>query len=380
AASGPVRSEPAATMAKRWTGPTTPLADAVPAPFVIDALFGTGLARALPDDVQRAVDRLRGHARRTVAIDIASGVNADTGAAFGRPLAADMTVSFAALRPGHILGAGRALSGRVHVVDIGVAPDMTLALTAPPRLKGLSRDTHKHARGAVLVVEGEARHGGAAQLTALAALRTGAGLVTLAGEGTALPALAIMRRDDDDALAMLSDRRLKAAAIGPGLGNGERGRLWLARLLYGKLPVVVDAGALVLSDFTGATAPLVLTPHPGEFSRLFGSLGDDRVAAVRAAAVRSGAVVLLKGAETIIARPDGRAAINIHATPYLATAGSGDVLTGIIAALIAQGVSLFDAACAGAWLHGDAGRRFGPGLIADDLPGLMPAVLAGLAS
>jgi len=180
---------------------------------------------------------------------------------------------------------------------------------------------------------------------------------------------------------MLADPRLGAVAIGPGLVADQRGRDWVYRLLSGDVPLVIDAGALAALPATGfaeAQAPRILTPHDGEFARLFGAIGPDRVAAAVAAAATSASIVVLKGAETIIAAPDGRIAINNHAAPWLATAGSGDVLTGIIAALLAQGMALFDAARAGVWLHGDAGLRGGPGLIADDLPGLLPAVLAAL--
>jgi NAD(P)H-hydrate epimerase len=192
-----------------------------------------------------------------------------------------------------------------------------------------------------------------------------------------------MTASDEGALALLGTGKLRAVAFGPGLADTQRSRDWLLRLIGGATPLVLDAGALALFDgpqdlFASAVAPMVLTPHAGEFARLFGPPGPDPVAAVRAAAVVAGGVVVLKGRETIIAAPDGQVAINTHATPWLATAGSGDVLTGIIAALLAQGLTPFEAAQAGAWLHGDAGLRAGAGMIADDIPGLLPAVLAGL--
>jgi hydroxyethylthiazole kinase-like uncharacterized protein yjeF len=277
-----------------------------------------------------------------------------------------------------VLGQGLALSGALAVIDIGVPVAAAAGLVQPPGLAGLAHDVHKYARGAVLVIEGDPRRGGAAGLAALAALRAGAGLVTLVGEGAAQPALALMRRHDAEGRALLADPRTRAVVIGPGLPDDRRSRDWLALLLAGHVPVVADAGALALLDDLPAAAPLLLTPHEGEFTRLFGPIGADRIAAVQAAAARSGAVVLLKGPATIIAAPDGRVAVNAHATPWLATAGAGDVLAGIIGALVGQGMALFDAACVGAWLHGDAGRRGGPGLIADDLPGLLPAVLASL--
>lgn len=380
AADGPPTADPAASMAARWTGPVVPMAEAPAAPLIVDALFGTGLARPLPAATQAAIDRLRGTRARVVAIDIASGLDADTGRALGHPLAAELTVALGAAKPGHVLGDGAALTGRLAVVDLGIPIDSTIAFTAPPRLAPLARDTHKYRRGWVMVVEGTPGHGGASGLAGLAALRTGAGLVTLAGEGNPLPALALMRRSDDEAAALLTDARLGAVVIGPGMEADARARGWLKRLSWAGKPLVIDAGALRLLPGGPIGAPAVLTPHEGEFTQAFGPVGDDRLAAVQAAARSSGAVVLLKGAATIIAAPDGRAAINAHAAPWLATAGAGDVLTGMIAGLIAQGLPLFEAAQTAAWLHGEAGLRLGPGGIADDLVTGLPAVLASLSS
>lgn len=377
AALAPPQGEPATSMAARWTGPTVPLAEAPPAPLIVDALFGTGLGRPLAEAVQAVLDRLRGSGR-VVAVDIASGLDSDTGAALGQPLAAELTVSFAAAKPGHVLGEGAALSGRMAIVDIGIDVPDGLAFTARPRLVGPAPNAHKYGRGWVMVVEGTPGHGGASGLVGLAALRCGAGLVTLAGEGEHLPALALMRRNDEEAAGLLNDKRLGAVVIGPGMEANARARGWLKRLSWAGKPVVIDAGALRLLPEGPIGVPAVLTPHEGEFSQLFGRVGDDRLAAVRRAAALSGAVVLLKGPATIIAAPDGRAAINAHAAPWLATAGSGDVLAGMIAALLAQGLPLFEAAQAGAWLHGEAGRRLGPGGIADDLVSGLPAVLASL--
>ncbi len=376
AADAPPVSEPAATMARRWRGPVVPLIDAPPAPLIVDALFGTGLTRPLSPVVQATLDRLRDVDAQVVAVDMVSGVDADTGRALGRPLAANRTISFAAAKPGQLLGEGGALAGALEIVDIGIPVPSDCRLTAAPRLLRLPRDTHKYARGHVLVVEGD--QGGAAALAGLAALRTGAGLVTLAGQGTMLPALALMRRNDTDALKLLDDSRLKTMVIGPGLSDDMRGRDWLARLRAGKRPLVIDAGGLRLLDGGPIGAPAVLTPHEGEFTALFGAPADDRIAAVRVAARACDAVVLLKGPATIIAAPDGRIAVNTHASPLLATAGAGDVLAGMIAACLAQGLPPFEAAQVAAWLHGDAGQRLGPGGIADDLVALLPAVLAGL--
>ena len=377
AADGAPAAEPAATMARRWTGPVVPLAEAPPAPLIVDALFGTGLARPLPEGAQAALNRVRWQGR-VVAIDIVSGLEADTGRALGDVLPAELTLSFGAAKPGQVLGEGAFVSGRLAVVDIGLCLETPLAFTARPRLAGPARDAHKYARGWVMVVEGTPGHGGASGLSGLAALRSGAGLVTLAGEGTAMPALALMRRNDEEAATLLTDKRLGAVVIGPGMEADARACGWPKRLGYTSKPLVIDAGALRLLPRGPIGAPAVLTPHEGEFTQLFGPVGDDRLGAVLAAARACDAVVLLKGAATIIAAPDGRAAINAHAGPYLATAGAGDVLAGMIAALIAQGLPLFEAAQAAAWLHGEAGLRLGPGGIADDLVAGLPAVLASL--
>ena len=376
------QGQPGATVAARWAGPIVPFTAATPEPLIIDALFGTGLTRRLGPDVQALLDRLRGSGAAVVALDIASGINSDTGAALGEPLPADLTIAFGAAKRGHLLGAGRRATGRLVVADIGIAiADPLVSHGAAPLLGNLADDTHKYRRGGVLVIAGAAP--GAARLAALSALRAGAGAVTLVGSDDAPPADAIMRASDGAALALLGTAKVRAVALGPGLAADQRGRDWLLRLLGGTTPLVLDAGALALFDgpqdlFGAAIAPLVLTPHVGEFTRLFGPPGVDPVAAVRAAAIVSGAVVLLKGRETIIAAPDGRVAINTHAAPWLATAGSGDALTGIIVALLAHGLSPFDAAQAAAWLHGDAGLRGGAGMIADDIPRLLPHVLAGL--
>ncbi len=379
AALAPPRGEPAQTMAARWTGPVVTLEAARQAPLVIDALFGTGLARAMPAAATEALARLAPHAM-VVALDIVSNIDAATGAALGPVQPAAMTVAFGAAKPGHLLADGARVTGRLVTADIGIAiPATRLGRVLRPGRAPLAADLHKYRRGHVLVVEGEGS--GAARLAALAALRSGAGLVTLTGPDSRLPADAIMHRTDDEGSALLDDPRCGAVVCGPGLADTRRGRGWLERLLAGNVPVVLDAGALALATpamLAAATAPLVLTPHEGEFETLFGSLGPDRLAAVRAAAAASGAVVLLKGPQTLIAAPDGRVLINDHASAWLATAGSGDVLAGLIASLIAQGQPGLEAAATAAWLHGDAGRRGGPGLIADDLPGLVAAAIAAL--
>ena len=249
-------------------------------------------------------------------------------------------------------------------------------------------DTHKYARGSALVFSGPVLHTGASRLTAQAALAVGAGVGTLVGERDALyehaaHVTAIMLREEDAHLAIV-DERVRAAAIGPGAGLSSHTRERVLRLLQRGLPLVLDADAI--TSFEGKTAELfealhdqvILTPHEGEFARAFPSIDTaDRLTAARLAAEVSGAVVLLKGPETIVAAPDGRLAINHHASPWLATAGSGDVLAGLICGVLAQGNTAFEAACIGAWLHGDIGVRAGPGLTADGMMDWIPLVLAG---
>lgn len=386
AATGAPATGSGAAMAARWAGPVEPLATAAPAPLLVDALFGIGLSRPVDPATTAHLQRLGAAAHSVVALDVPSGLMTDDGT--GDCLSADLTVAFGALKPVHLFAADRC--GRVVVADLGIdAGSARLWATASPPSFDPVADGHKYARGAVLTLGGPAGQGGAARLAARAALRAGAGLSMITCPAGALAENAarldaVMVRDAADAAsvtALLARHRFASIAAGPGLGD-DRDRLGAA--LASGLPIVLDADVFTL--FAGdparlaaaLTGPAVLTPHAGEFVRLFGDLSGSRLDRVRAAATTVGAIVLLKGAVTVIAAPDGRAAINVHATPWLATAGSGDVLTGIVAACLAQGYDAFDAACAGAWLHGDAGRRLGPGLIADDLPEALAAVLAAL--
>ncbi len=385
AATGPARAPDAVQMQARWTGSVVPLAAAEPGAVLIDAMLGIGCARPLDEGTMAALARLARGAR-VVALDIPSGLDADAGT--GTSLTADLTVAFGSLKPAHLLAAERC--GRVVVADLGFdCGEGRLFATAPPPPLTPAADSHKYSRGAVLVLGGRAGHGGAARLAAQAAVRAGAGLAlvacpaaALAENAARLDAVMVAAADDDAGVrALLARQRFAAAVAGPGL-SGDRDRV--EALLASGLPLVLDAGVFTMFAGDSAalagrlTAPAVLTPHEGEFVRLFGALDGSRLDRVRAAAAAIGAVVLLKGAATIIAAPGGRAAINAHATPWLATAGSGDVLSGVVAALLAQGFDTFDAACAGAWLHGEAGRRGGAGLTADDLPGLIAGAVAAL--
>src|SRR4051812_27983836 len=404
----------AALAAADWRGPVGDHAALRPdeADLIVDALFGAGLSRDLDGAARTAVKRINAAGRPILAVDIPSGVDGDTGQVRGAAVRAARTVTFARRKPGHLLLPGRAHCGPVAVADIGIADAAIAALGAKTFANGpdLWRaafprpglEAHKYTRGHAVVVSGGAAHTGAARLAARGALRAGAGLVTVASPAEALAANAahltaiMLRRCDDpsDLRALLADARFNAVALGPALGVGAATRAMAGAALGANRATVLDADAL--TSFAGDAAALaacgqaqvgapgvVLTPHEGEFARLFA--GEDAVLnapsklarARRAAALVQGAVVL-KGPDTVIAAPDGRAAINENGTPYLATAGSGDVLSGIIAGLLAQGMPPFEGAMAGVWLHAEAGARFGPGLIAEDLPEALPGVLREL--
>ncbi len=381
----PRESSDAAGAALRWRGPMVAFspAAAARAGLVIDAVFGAGLAR----DVDGVVAETLRAARRLVAVDVPSGVDGATGVVRGYAPRAALTVSFFRLKPGHMLLPGRTLCGELVLADIGL-PDAVLAQVRPrcfanlPGLWSLPRphdDGHKYSRGHVTVIGGAVMTG-AARLAAEAARRAGAGLVTIAATErgdvyrAGPPGLLVSEAPLD---TLLADARRQVWVCGPGLGP-EAARDALPHLLRAGRRVVADADAL--TAFAGAPDALrgaaVLTPHGGEFSRVFGDPGVDRVAAVRAAAARTGAVVLLKGPDTIVAAADGRVAINASAPPWLATAGAGDVLAGLIAGLLAQGMPDWEAACAGAFLHGRAAVRAGPALVVEDLLPALAEVLA----
>ncbi|EME69865.1 hypothetical protein H261_11309 [Paramagnetospirillum caucaseum] len=386
----------AARMAGRWTGPVEPLGPALldGCVGVIDALFGAGLSRP-PEGAARAV--IVEIARRNlpvVAVDVPSGVHGDSGAVQGLAPDCVATVTFFRPKPGHCLLPGRLKCGELVVADIGI-PDSVLDDIAPSlrrngpgawALPGIEPGGYKYSRGHALILGG-AEMTGAARLAARAARRAGAGLVTVAAPPEAL---GIYRAGDPGLLvvpsepfaALLADGRRNALLLGPGGGVGEvlAGKV-LAALATGRA-CVLDADALTSFEgrgddlFRHLSDRVVLTPHDGEFRRLFGAVAGSRLERARHAARVSGAVVLLKGPDTVVAHPDGRAAITTDAPPTLATAGSGDVLAGLIAGLLAQGMEPFQAASAAAWLHGRAATIIGPGLIAEDLPEALPAILA----
>lgn len=390
----------AAEAAAQWTGMVEAAGPALLAgdPLVVDALFGAGLTRPLESATAELVAAMAG--RTVVAVDVPSGVHGDSGLVLGAAPRAALTVTFFRRKPGHLLLPGRTLCGETVVADIGI-PAAVLDTIRPrawvnhPALWGGTfpwpgADSHKYRRGHAVVVGG-ARMTGAGRLAARAALRAGAGLVTVACPTEAFVIYAagcaslIVHpvSDEADFQELLDDPRRNAILIGPGGGRGAGTRARVLAALEAGKACVIDADAL--TTFADRPEALLdrlddrclLTPHEGEFGRLF-DLDGDKLARARAAAADSGAVVLLKGADTVVAAPDGRATINAGAPPWLATAGAGDVLAGIALGLIAQGMPTFEAASAAAWLHGEAAAAFGPGLISDDLPDALPGVLRRL--
>jgi len=394
----------AAHHAGLWNGPVEELAPEVldGADVAVDALFGAGLSRPLSGAPQAVVEALRARRIPTLAVDVPSGLRGDDGQVLGEiAVGAALTVTFFRKKPGHLLLPGRQLCGETVVADIGI-PAEVLGDIRPRTFENdpaLWRhrwpwrrpDSHKYSYGHAVVLGGAVTTG-AGRLAATAALRSGAGLVSVGAPREALPTYAaempslITAPVDTDAelRGFLDDSRKNAVLLGPGAGLSRATRERVRMLLATGRAVVLDADALtVFQDSPSELAeaidgPVVLTPHEGEFARIFPDLDGDRLSRARAAAARSGAVMLLKGYDSVIAAPDGRAAINSNAPAELATAGAGDVLAGIVLGALAQGLDAFEAACAGTWLHGAAAQGYGPGLIAQDLPPRLPTVLRRL--
>ena len=389
--------------AGRWRGTVEPLSPDVldGAELVVDAIFGAGLDRPLNGPASATLARAASEGLPIIAIDVPSGLMSDTGEAAGA-VATVLTVTFFRKRPGHVLLPGRSLCGEVVVAGVGI-PSSVLERVAPDTFENdpglwisdLPRpqdSDDKYTRGHALISGGYPVTG-AARMAARAAARAGAGLVSIAVPEIALPIYAtaltsimvqpLAAPDDFDRL--LDDRRISALLIGPGAGTGEQTRTRVLAMLGSGRPTVLDADALTAfrddppSLDRAIVGPCILTPHEGEFRRLFDSSGD-KLTRTRAAARRSGAVVILKGSDTVIAAPDGRAIVNSNAPPTLATAGSGDVLSGIVLGLLANKMNSFLAAAAAVWIHGAAAATFGPGLMAEDLPDLLPNVLRRLES
>ena len=393
----------AAHHASLWRGEVESLEAAAlgNAELVVDAIFGAGLSRPLEGVAAQTLQAAAAAGLTIVAVDVPSGLMGDTGDNVGA-VPAVLTVTCFRKKPGHLLQPGRSLCGEVVVADIGtpasvfehVLPDTfengpALWAAALPTLQSAG---NKYARGHALVSGGYPVTG-AARMAARAAARIGAGLTTIAVPEVALPIYASALTSIMVApLAqpaglelLLEDKRYSGLLIGPGAGTGAATRERVLGMLRTGRPTVLDADALTAFEgepaslFQAIKGPCVLTPHDGEFARLFDTRGD-KLARTRAAARTSGAVVVLKGSDTVIAAPDGRAIINSNAPPTLATAGAGDVLSGIVLGLLAQGMDHFLAAAAAVWIHGAAAATFGPGLLAEDLADLLPAQLAGLSA
>ncbi|MER1967287.1 NAD(P)H-hydrate dehydratase [Castellaniella sp. GW247-6E4] len=393
----------AAACAQAWGGPLeTMKPDALDdAGLVIDALLGAGLSRPLEGATLAMVEAVNRSGLPVCAVDVPSGLDGASGRALGAAVRADLTVTFFRRKPGHLLMPGRALCGELLCADIGIPDTVLDAIAAGCRANHpdlwigsypwATLESHKYRRGHALVIGGDTMLG-ASRLASQAAARMGAGLVTLAVPPSAWPIQAgaltsvmVARLPEDGALGeALADERRNAVLVGPGLGVSARTRAQTLAVLSARRPCVLDADAI--SSFAAAPDLLVealygecvLTPHEGEFARLFPGLEGDKLSRARAAAHASGAVLVLKGADTVIARPNGFAVLNDNAPPELATGGTGDVLAGCIAGLLAQGMAPFEAACAAVYLHGQAAAGFGPGLIAQDLPDELPGVLAAL--
>jgi hydroxyethylthiazole kinase-like uncharacterized protein yjeF len=403
----------AALAARGWKYPVLPFnPQAIGKPaLIIDALFGAGLNRPVKGEPHDMIEAINANGAPVLAVDLPSGINGDTGAVMGIAVRATETVTFFRRKPGHLLLPGRIYCGPVRVADIGIDPHV-LEEIKPQTFENIPQvwrklfpvpkiDGHKYARGHAIVVSGDMAATGAARMSARGALRAGSGLVTLASprdalaiNASALTAVMVCATDTVVEFAeLLADKRLNTCVIGPGAGVGERTRDFVLTALSAKRNLVLDADAL--TSFADAPDRLfeaikashdpqiVLTPHEGEFPRLFSDISNkhpfrSKLERVRAATERSGAIVLLKGPDTVVASPDGRATIAANAPPWLATAGAGDVLAGIIAGLLAQGVPAFEAASMGVWMHGAAAREAGPGLIAEDLPETLPAVFRRL--
>jgi hydroxyethylthiazole kinase-like uncharacterized protein yjeF len=403
----------AASAARGWKYPVLPFnPQAISRPaLIIDALFGAGLNRPVKGEPHDMIEAINANGAPVLSVDLPSGINGDTGAVMGVAVRATETVTFFRRKPGHLLLPGRINCGRVRVADIGIDPRV-LEEIHPRTFENIPLfwrnsfpvpriDGHKYARGHAVVVSGDLAATGAARMSARGALRAGAGLVTVASprdalavNATALTAVMVRSIDTPVEFAELwADKRLNTCVIGPGAGVGDRTRDFVMTALSAKRNLVLDADAL--TSFADAPDHLfeaikashdpqiVLTPHEGEFPRLFSDIsnkhpGRSKLERVRAAAERSGSIVLLKGPDTVVASPDGRATIAYNAPPWLATAGAGDVLAGMVAGMLAQGVAAFEAASIAVWMHGEAAREAGPGLIAEDLPEVLPAVFRHL--
>jgi hydroxyethylthiazole kinase-like uncharacterized protein yjeF len=404
----------AAIAAERFAGTVRPLAEFQPHRdwLVVDALYGAGLSRELSADARRAANVSAEVGSTVIAIDVPSGLDGATGKLDTGAFRADLTVTFVRRKPGHLLEPGRSACGELVLADIGIGDGVVAEVGSKtfgnvpalwlPYLPRPATDTHKYRRGHCAVFSGGPSSTGAARLAALSAARAGAGAVTvLAGKeavaANAAHLTAVMVREAvgmGDVLGFIEERKVASLVFGPGLGRRPKVASFLLELLESapaQVATVIDADGISvlegrLDEFVLALKarprPAVLTPHEGEFARLFPGIASDdalsKLERARRAAKSVSAVVVLKGPDTVIAAPDGRAAINANGAPWLATAGSGDVLAGVIGGLLAQGMPAWEAACAAVWIHAEAGARAGAGLVADDLPQALAPVLRDL--
>jgi len=373
AALGEPKSDAAKWARSKWQGEVEQLSDeTAPEPLVIDALFGTGLKRGLEEEPSRQLSRLCGAAQLAIACDLPSGIETDGGAELGDVPVVCMTVTFGALKPAHLLHPAMHKCGRLVLVDIGIGAEGDWHEIAPPELPTLAPGGHKYDRGLVHALAGTMP--GAIALATKAAALAGAGYVRVSTSRPidGLPS-SIVQTDS----APVNDERIGCLLIGPGLGDVPQ---VLTLALTSKAPKVIDADGITHigepERLKGQEA--ILTPHEGEFRKLFGEIAGTKPERAVQAARRSGAVVVYKGPDTLVAAPDGRLGFAPRAHPWLASAGTGDVLAGVIAAMRARGLEAFDAACAGVWLHGRAAEIAGPRLIADDLAAAIPAALASV--
>jgi hydroxyethylthiazole kinase-like uncharacterized protein yjeF len=375
-------ADPVSEAARRargvWIGPVEAIADAQPAPVLVDALFGTGLSRPLDPALADRLAALASAARLTITIDLPSGVSADDGALLNEVPRFDVTLAPGAVKPAHLLQPAASRCGAVRLIDIGVPLDSKAHVLDHPSLPQPGPESHKYNRGMVTIVGGAMP--GAGLLAATAAMRAGAGYVLLLDGGGGGPHALVHRAFADQPL---DDQRIGALLVGPGLGRDTQAADRLDAALASGRPLVIDGDALHLlhgqiKRLYGLASPAILTPHEGEFKSLFGALPGSKLDRARAAAAQAQAVVVYKGADTVIAAPDGRAWLAGDANDWLSTAGTGDVLAGTIAACRAAGLDAFDAAAAGVWLHAEAARRLGAAFIADDLADALTPVRASL--
>lgn len=380
AASAEPRSEVAKHARLGWTGPVEALESAAPAPILVDALFGTGLSRALDDSLCAALTRLVHGARLAIAVDLPSGVATDDGAVLSKIPAFHLTLALGAAKPSHLLQPAARFCGQVRVLDIGVHPDTDDRVLERPWIADPGPDSHKYSRGMVAIVGGTMP--GAAEMAAEAALRSGAGYVLLLDGTAGGSPHAIVRKPW--APDVLDDPRIDTVLIGPGLGRGDDAAAKLDHALASGHKLVIDGDALHLLagdrlDRLAAREEIsVLTPHAGEFSALFGKPQGSKAEAARVAAKRAGAYVVFKGADTVIAAPFGHLLFAETSSGWLSTAGTGDVLAGAIAAALASNYMPLNCIGRGVWLHAEAARRLGPSFLADDLAHALSATIASL--